>query len=157
MKLSAPPPRLFVVKWRSPQGTKTLNDVFRCMASGVVTRKETSSITENKTAQQPSRPARHNVRSCNSCNHITSTITGRRQVILHFITHGLRRSACIVLLSCVTRQPLLSSRSSLREPIGIALCRFRSIHRLRFEATWPFLFLSNSDQLLPEPQRFLLR
>ena len=29
---------------------------------------------------------------------ITSTITGRRQVTLHFKTHGLRRSVCIVLL-----------------------------------------------------------
>ena len=32
---------------------------------------------------------------------ITSAITGRRQVILHFKTHGLRRSVCIVLLSRV--------------------------------------------------------
>ena len=32
-------------------------------------------------------------------SRITSTITGRRQVILHFKTHGLRRSVCIVLLS----------------------------------------------------------
>ena len=29
---------------------------------------------------------------------ITSTITGRRQVTVHFKTHGLRRSVCIVLL-----------------------------------------------------------
>ena len=36
-----------------------------------------------------------------SLSRITSTITGRRQAILHFKTHGLRRSVCIVLLSGV--------------------------------------------------------
>ena len=101
MKSTAPPSRLFVVKWRSPQGTKTLNDVFRCMASGDVTRKETSSITENKTAQQPSRPARHNVRSCNSCNHITATFTGVAGEIIASKNRGAGVSVCNVLLSGV--------------------------------------------------------
>ena len=52
------------------------------------------------------------------CSGITSAITGRRQVIFHFKTHGLRRSVCIALLSRDQCSPEETIDSSIVDDSG---------------------------------------